>query len=225
VAPRDDQIEIKIILDDGSVKKAFIKTQEQAKITGQKITKNVGGAVESTTKKVGGTAKAFGVLAKRAIALAAAVASVRTVFAGLRLTANFQTALREIETITDDVTVSTSKFREQLLATSAQFGTSAQAQAKSFYQIISAGITDTNEAQALLITANKLAIGGLTDVQGSIDVLTSVVNSYGSEVLDASRASDILFGTVRLGKTRVEELQSSLGQITPTYCSSSWCFF
>jgi len=132
------------------------------------------------------------------------------------LNREFSKSLAEINTIAGDLGKTQKELRNQLIDTSAQFGTSARDQARSFYQIISAGITDATTANEVLIASNKLAVGGLTTIEGAVDLLTSAVNAFGKENLSAERASDILFATVKLGKTKVEELQSSMGLILPT---------
>lgn len=197
----DDIIEIEIVLDDGSIQKGFAKIRKESKKTAKVSQTSFQNLAKSITK-------AFLVVA--------------TIIQTLRIIKNitlgfvaFETSLKEIATITDDVTVTQKRFQDQLIATSAQFGTTASEQARSFYQIISAGITNATQANKLLFAANKLAIGGLTSTEGAIDLLTSTVNAFGQASLSAARAADIIFTTVRLGKTRVENLQSSLGLILP----------
>jgi TP901 family phage tail tape measure protein len=127
----------------------------------------------------------------------------------------FKRALLEIETILPKNTKLTQALVKSLEDLSVQYGTSAASQAKAYYQIISAGVTDVSDANELLIRSNELATGGLADIAGTIDVLTSVYNVYGKEVISASEASDSLFKTVQLGKTTIPELQSDIGRLLP----------
>lgn len=206
----DDRIEIEIVLDDGSIQKGFSKIQKSGKETSEQLESSFSSFGRSALKTIGGIAAGF-----------ASLQGLRTVLNNIR---DLDIAFAEITTIIPDVTKANEELRQSLIDTSSQFGTTAADQAKAFYQIVSAGITDVAQANQLLITANKLAIGGLTDIGTSIDVLTSVVNAYGAEVLSAEKASDILFGTVRLGKTRVDELAASVGQIAPTASSLGLAF-
>lgn len=198
----DERIEIEIVLDDGSIKKGFARVQKESKKTGKGIQNSIGKSLKGLSTqllKVGGAFAA--------------------VFAGRKILNNFlafEEALTEITTITNLTAKETAKLSDELTRVAATFGTSAQDQAKSFYQIISAGITDAARANDLLVASNKLAIGGLASTAESIDILTSAVNAFGKENLTGSKAADILFTTVKLGKTRVSELASSLGQILPT---------
>ena len=65
-------------------------------------------------------------------------------------------------------------------------------------------------------TANKAAVGGVSNLETAVDGLTSVTNAYGLENLSVARASDLMFQTVKLGKTTFGELSSSLYNVIPT---------
>lgn len=95
------------------------------------------------------------------------------------------------------------------------FGGPATAQVKGFYQALSAGAGSVANATTLLDQANKLAIGGVTDVTTGVDALTTAMNAYGPDVLSAAQASDSMFVAMAAGKTTIGELSSSLGQIVP----------
>ena len=94
------------------------------------------------------------------------------------------------------------------------YGKSADDLAEGTYQILSAAF-DASEAMNLLNTATKASIAGLTDVATSVDVFTSILNSYGMTVHQAGEISDQLFQTVVRGKLRFEDLASAMGYITP----------
>jgi len=202
----NERIEIEIVLDDGSLKKGFAKVRKESEVTGSKIKSNIGGAFDSVKSTAIRTAAGIG----------AAFLGIQGIKKLTNDLINFGTAFAEVSTILPDVTQANEQLRTSLIDTAAQFGTSAEEQAKSFYQIVSAGITDAAAASDVLISANKLAIGGLTTTTGAVDLLTSSINAFGKENISSARAADIIFGTVRLGKTRVEELQTTLGQILPT---------
>lgn len=129
---------------------------------------------------------------------------------------NFIRAQKEIETILPNNAKLTALTVNQLDQLSRQYGTSAQSQAKSFYQTISAGITDQVEATKLLTAANQLATGGIADVQGSVELLAKTLNVFGSENITAQQAADALFTTVRLGITTIPSLNGALAQVLPT---------
>ena len=96
-----------------------------------------------------------------------------------------------------------------------EFGTSAAFQVKAFYGAVSAGASDAASAIKIVDTANKLAIGGITDVTVGVDILTTAVNAYAASGLEANDASDALFVGMRAGKTTIGELASGLGNVVP----------
>lgn len=128
---------------------------------------------------------------------------------------NFKRAQLEIETILPKNTKLTAEFVGQLEDLSKQYGTSATSQAKAYYEIISAGVSDVTDGAKLLARANELATGGVTDTANTIDLLTTIYNVYGREVATAAEASDSLFKTVQIGKTTIAELSQDLGQALP----------
>lgn len=85
----------------------------------------------------------------------------------------------------------------------------------ALYSAISASVPPDNVFDFLTV-AQKAAVGGVSDLETSIDGLTSVVNAYGDDVLEASEASDLMFTAVKLGKTTFDELSSSLYNVVPT---------
>ncbi len=195
----DDRIEIEIVLDDGSIKKGFTRINTQSKKLGKTLQKNISGGLTQSLRNI---------------------AFQFTAFVGIRQITRdlleFEKATAEIRTITQGLAIDQSRLNDELIAASVRFGTSAQQQAKAFYQIISAGITDAVKANRVLIASNKLAIGGLTSTAQAVDILTTAMNSFQQQNLTAERAADILFATVKLGKTRVDQLASTLGQVLPT---------
>ncbi|MEN8720467.1 MAG: phage tail tape measure protein [Oceanococcaceae bacterium] len=133
---------------------------------------------------------------------------------GLQKSREFGAAIAEVSTLLDD-TSGLDNLTQKTRELSREFGTSNTEQARALYQIISAGASDAASQTELLTVANKLAVGGVTDIETAADGLTSVLNSYGLEATDAGRVSDALFAAMRAGKTSIGELSGSLGQVTP----------
>jgi len=107
------------------------------------------------------------------------------------------------------------KMTEDVKGFATEFGVLPQEVVPALYQSLSAGVPADN-VFAFLETAQKLAKGGVTDLTTAVDGLSSVVNAYGADILPATNASDLMFTTVKLGKTTIDELSASLFQVTPT---------
>lgn len=133
----------------------------------------------------------------------------------VRSTLNYGRSLAEISTLLDDVSGQMPAMEEAIRNVSLEFGAGRMETAAAFYQAISAGATDAASANFLLEHAGRLAVGGVASLEIATDGLTSVINAYGGDVSRAADMSDIMFTTVRLGKTRIEELSQSVGRVAP----------
>lgn len=130
-----------------------------------------------------------------------------------RQAVSVEKAFAEVQTIADSSQFPLRRIRDLSRDLSSEFSGSIESQAKALYQTISSGVTEAAAATETLNAANTLSIGGLAELDVTIDGLTSVLNSYASAGLTANDAADTLFTTVRLGKTTISELSSSIGQV------------
>jgi len=128
-------------------------------------------------------------------------------------------SLSELATLLPAGSAELDVMRAAARAMADEFGTSAAFQIKAFYGAVSAGAADAAAAIDIVDTANKLAIGGITDVGTGVDILTTATNAYASTGLLAADASDALFTGMRAGKTTVGELASGLGNVIPIAAS------
>ena len=137
---------------------------------------------------------------------------------------SFSNALAEVSTLLDDTTGEMEKLTQAAKEQALQFGSNPAAQTKAFYQIISAGAENAAEATVILTAANKLAVGGVTDITTAADGLTTVLNAYGDEVESATAVSDAMFVAMRAGKTTIGELSSGIGKVAPLAVSAGVAF-
>jgi len=130
--------------------------------------------------------------------------------------AEFDKRIREIGTLLNDVSENTlRRFGAEIMDASVKFGQSFDRMAKARYDIISAGFTEAADSALILNTAAKLAVGGLSSVDRTAVSLTKVLNSFGESAQEVERVSDVLFTTVKLGQTTIDELVGSIGQVAP----------
>jgi TP901 family phage tail tape measure protein len=199
----NEKITLELDLETGNVSGAFDKVKNKARRSGEESANRFKNAFSSNLKGL-----AAGVVGFAAIE--------RTLTTATRSAIEFQTAFNEINTLLPETQKLTEGNAEAFRDFAGEFGTSAARQANAFYQIVSSGVTDTAQANELLTQANKLAVGGVTDVNNAIDILTTTINAYGQENLTAQDAADSLFTAVKLGKTTIEELSQSLALVIPS---------
>ena len=133
----------------------------------------------------------------------------------IRAAMAFETAMAEVSTLVDTSTTDMAGLSQSVRDLSIQFGTSSVSQAKALYQAISAGATDAGQANAVMVAANKLALGGVTDIETAVDGLTSIMNAYGATTNEVGDISDRFFVAMRAGKTTVGELSQNIGTVAP----------
>lgn len=128
---------------------------------------------------------------------------------------SFGAAIAEVTTLMNTSASETALLEKNARSLGIAYGTGATPQVQAFYQAISAGAGDVAAATKLLDQANKLAIGGVTDVTTAVDILTTATNVYGASGLTSAEASDALFVAMKAGKTTITELSASLGKVLP----------
>ena len=151
-----------------------------------------------------------------AIGLTTAITRLFSAFAsGARRAREMERGFQEINTLYTGADGLTANTKKLIIEQSNLFGRDIQTNQKAFYDIVSSGITNQAEALKVLEASNKLAVGGLTETGTAADLLTSAMNSWGHETYTATQITDILFQTVRKGKTTINEMAGSLGQVFP----------
>jgi len=137
----------------------------------------------------------------------------------LKMAADFDSAMREVNTMMLLNEEEFASFSKEVRGLAADMGVDAVEAANALYQAISAGVPKGNAIEFLEI-ATMAAIGGVTDTATAVDGLTTVINAFKIPISDAEKVADIMFTTVKGGKTTMEELSASLFQVAPIAAAS-----
>ncbi|MGL5099165.1 MAG: phage tail tape measure protein, partial [Fusobacteriaceae bacterium] len=86
------------------------------------------------------------------------------------------------------------------------------------YDMVSS-MGDISNSSLVMDQAAQLSMAGFTNMGGSVNALSSVMNAYKMEVSEVTRVSDILMTVQNNGVTTIEELQASLYNVLPTAAS------
>jgi len=125
----------------------------------------------------------------------------------------FEKALANVATMLDKTTMPIMKdFKKGILDMSEAYGESTDALAKGLYDILSASIPAAKALDVLEVSA-QAAKAGLTDTGVAADAITTLMNSFNDATKDAGYYSDILFSTVKFGKTTFSELAPVIGNV------------
>jgi len=120
----------------------------------------------------------------------------------------FSKSVAEVTTITDQ---SRDEIEELAKEMSRTYGGSPAEQARAFYDIISSG---SKNAADDLDAANKLAVAGVTDSKSAFAAINAIMKPYADSVGSAADANELLFQTVKDGRTTIPELAESLPRVT-----------
>lgn len=127
----------------------------------------------------------------------------------------FEDSMAKVSTIADETEVSYDSMKKSIIDLSNQTGISANDIADNVYNAISAG-QSTGDAVNFVTNSTKLAKAGFAEAGQSLDVLTTIMNSYGLEADQVGMVSDTLIQIQNKGKTTVAELSATMGKIIPT---------
>jgi TP901 family phage tail tape measure protein len=139
---------------------------------------------------------------------------------GATVFANFEQQMANVSTMLDEPAKYMDSFKKGIREMSVEFGEGTDTLAKGLYDILSASIDPAKALDVLAVSA-KAAKAGLTDTGVAADAITTILNSYGLSADQAQSVSDMLFATVKKGKTTFAELAPSIGMVASTAASAN----
>jgi TP901 family phage tail tape measure protein len=186
----------------------------------QAESKKTDASLASTDQKTKSLGKTLAKAGLAFVTLGAAYKGARFIGAAVKEFAAFEMELANVSTMLDEQTMHYMPLYEKQVADLAvELGESTATLSKGLYDTLSASIPAAN-AMEFLGVAGKAAKAGLTDTGTAADALTTILNSYSLEATEAERISDILFATVKRGKTTFGELAGGIGKITSLAASA-----
>jgi len=167
-------------------------------------------SLSGTLRNVGARVVNLGIqFVKFGVIAATAIAGV-----SIKLAKDMDKGLREIGTLMGGLTnVQMKNMSDELMRIASTSGQAMNALTKAKYDIVSAGFTNAANSAIVLKQSAVIAVGGVTDMATAADLLTTALNAYNKSASESSDVSDILFTTVRLGKTTMTELGGSMGRL------------
>jgi TP901 family phage tail tape measure protein len=138
---------------------------------------------------------------------------------GATVFADFEQQMANVSTMLDEPAKYMEAYKDGIRKMSVEFGEGTDTLAKGLYDILSASIDPAKALDVLAVSA-KAAKAGLTDTGIAADAITTILNSYGLSADHAQSVSDLLFKTVKKGKTTFAELAPSIGMVATTAASA-----
>ena len=134
--------------------------------------------------------------------------------ASLKMASDFESSMTKIESLVGLSAKEVEGFTEDVKNLSGTTARAPKELADAMFFITSSGIRGAEATQTLEAAAKAAAVG-LGDTATIADLATSAMNAYGSDVLAASDATDVMVAAVREGKLEASELAGSMGRVLP----------
>ena len=204
-------VELKAVT--GDLNRKLDKVNQKLKGVNTQV-KKTQGVFKTFGNKVGGTFKKLNASIKehRAQIAGIGLALGAVVAKGVADFKKFEDGMSQIATLgVKDL----KKVEKELDNVRKQFGVTGAEATKGYYDIISAGAKEGEQALNQLTAAVKLAKAGNTDLTKAVDILTSGVNVWKDSNISALEVTDKLFLAVKYGKTTVAELGATFGRVAP----------
>lgn len=167
--------------------------------------------VESQIRKASST---FGSLGKTFFAGLSAAGLLEIGKKAIQASNEYEKAFLKIKNLTDSATKDIEIYQRSLGKIATTAGVPIQELADGLFDITSAGLTGAKALEALEIAAKGAALG-MGSTQEIAKSITGVLNAYSSTNLTAARAAEILFNTTKQGAIDINELTTTLANVTP----------
>jgi len=164
-------------------------------------------------KDAEGGLEKFGRVAGR-IGAAAAAALGAVVVSGVKMAIDLETSFAKIEGLVGITGQELDKLREAAKRLGPETGKSAQDAADALFVVTSAGLRGTDAINALEL-ALKASTAGLGETEDIARAVSGAMNAYGSDVVDAARATDVIVATARAGNFETSQFAAAIGRVLP----------
>jgi len=135
--------------------------------------------------------------------------------AAIKLGMDFDKSMTQIKSLVGVASAEVDKMGVAAKKMAVDTGISSKDAAEALFFITSAGLRGS-DAMDVLNASLKASAVGLGETKVVADLATSAMNAYGSEVLSATGATDVLVSAVREGKLEASELSAAMGSVLPT---------
>lgn len=173
-------------------------------------------ARDQASRQVRNISGSLGGLVQRAVGIYALVKAFRelkqALSASVQAFIEFDRVLHNVWTLVDQTWGQMRGLGQQIRNLAYDFNVTAAQATTALYQIYSATFYGVDAFQ-ILEASIKGAAAGLSDVFNVADMLTTVLNAYRMSSEQAAHVNDLLFTTIKYGKTTMSELAHQFGRL------------
>lgn len=122
----------------------------------------------------------------------------------------FEKAISNVSTLLDSTPASMKTMGDKVLNMSKKIPIPIDQMTLALYDVISAGIK-ASDSMTVLMASSRLAVGGLGTAQEGVDIMTSSLNAFNMSASQSESVANMVFKSVKYGKTTVTGLAESFG--------------
>ncbi len=164
------------------------------------------------------TGNSFTRMAKAALPFIGIAAALGAITLGFRSAIGgamqFEKEMGNVATLLDTNAENMDKMNKKILDMAKRLPVTISELTTGLYDVRSAGIS-AGKAMETLEASGRLAVAGLGTTQDAVNLLTSSINVFSKQGYSADEMANILFKTVKAGKTTVSELARAFGMVAP----------
>jgi TP901 family phage tail tape measure protein len=134
--------------------------------------------------------------------------------AAVNLAIGFDSSMTKIVSLVGIASDEVNGMRKEVLNLSGETGKAPKELADGLFVLTSAGLRGNDALSALEFSA-KASASGLGETNDIARAVAGAMNAYGSGVVDAATATDIITATARAGNFEVSQFSGALGKVLP----------
>lgn len=134
--------------------------------------------------------------------------------AGVKTAADFEASMSKITGLVGIAADEVEKMEGAVIDLSGETAKSPQELADALFVITSAGLRGADAMNALEFAA-KAGAAGLGETNDIARAVAGAMNAYGSDVINAAEATDIIVATARAGNFETSQFAGALGRVLP----------
>lgn len=135
--------------------------------------------------------------------------------ASANMAKDFNASMSNIATLLDTTTENMGSMSRQVLTMAKRLPVALEDLPAALYDIRSAGI-DAGDAMKVLEGSARLGVAGLGTTKEAADLVTSSINAFNLKGAEQARLYDLIFKTVKNGKTNISQLAQGFGGVAGT---------
>ena len=144
----------------------------------------------------------------------AAAAITAVGIASVREAAQFESSIAKVEGLVGVAGAELDQMAEAARRLGMETGKGAQEASDALFVIASSGLRGADAIEALELSL-KASTAGLGETEAIARAVSGALNAYGTDVIDAAAATDVIVATARAGNFETEQFASAIGRVLP----------